>query len=141
MRKQVLTLAVAALAGMLVVSCGAGEAKELAESKAVPEFHARYDRQDFTAIYVDATKEFRDAMAKPNYDEFMKAVRRKLGPVKSATRQNWNVNAGTGGTIIVLTYAVEWEQGSGTETFTFVRRGGVPKLMGYNVNSNTLITK
>jgi hypothetical protein len=47
---------------------------------------------------------------------------------------------GTGGTQVVLTYATEFEKGKGTETFTFRGRDDGPKLVGYNINSNKLIT-
>ena len=131
--------------GLFVLACGGGEGKgglrTQAETKAVPDFHARYDREDFDGIYNAATAEFREASKKPDYDAFMKAVRRKLGKVKSSERQNWNVNVGTGGTRVVLTYATEFEHGSGTEVFTFLKRSGAPMLLGYNVNSNTLIVK
>lgn len=141
MRTRLTMLAV----GLLALACGRGEGggglMNQAETKAIPAFHAQYDREDFDAIYNSAAKEFREAAKKQDYDTFMKAVRRKLGTVKSSTRQNWNVFVGTGGRRVTLTYATQFENGSGTEIFTFVSRDGAPTLLGYNVNSNTLIVK
>lgn len=120
---------------LLVFGCSAGEAKKSAEAEAVPAFHAQYDRSDFETIYKNARNEFREATSRDDFDKFISAVRRKLGKVKSSSRQTWNVNVGTGGTRIVLTYETEFEYGKGIETFTFLNG----KLLGYNINSNTLI--
>jgi Protein of unknown function (DUF4019) len=120
---------------LLVFGCSAGEAKKSAETDAVPTFHAQYDRSDFEAIYKNARDEFREATSRDDFEKFMSAVRRKLGKVKSSSRQTWKVNVGTGGTRIVLTYNTEFELGKGVETFTILNG----KLLGYNVNSNTLI--
>jgi hypothetical protein len=122
---------------LLVFGCSAGEAKKSAETDTVPAFHAQYDRSDFEAIYKNARDEFREATSRDDFDKFMSAVRRKLGKVKSSSRQTWNVNVGTGGTRIVLTFQTEFEYGKGIETFTFLNG----KLLGYNINSNTLIVK
>lgn len=137
LRVQLLLIVAACL---IFSACSGGEAREDVETKAVPRFHAHYDRGDFDAIYNEATDEFRNATPKADYDKFMQAVRRKLGPVKTATRDGWNVQVGTGGTRVVVTYNTQFELGSGVETFTFLRTKGDLKLVGYFVNSNALVT-
>ncbi len=129
------------LGALFVFGCSAGEARSRAEEELVPTFHAQYDRNQFDAIYDGATDEFRKSTSKADYDQFMNAVRKKLGRVKSTSRQTWNVNVGTGGTRVVLTYDTEFENGKGSETFTFLQAGSEPKLLGYQINSNVLVTK
>lgn len=120
-------------------ACSGKEAVQQSESNAVPRLHELYDAENFDRIYADAHEKFRETTPKADYDKFMASVRRKLGRVKSTKREGWNVNVGTGGTRVVLTYTTEFERGKGTETFTFLNAGGHPKLLGYHINSNTLV--
>lgn len=136
LRLQPLLVAVACV---VLSACSGGEAREDVETKAVPRFHAQYDRGDFDAIYNGATDEFRNAMPKAEYDKFMRAVRQKLGRVKTSARDAWNVQVGTGGTRVLVTYNTQFERGNGVETFTFLSTKGDLKLVGYHVNSNALI--
>jgi hypothetical protein len=68
-------------------------------------------------------------------------VRRKLGKALSSERTNWKVNAGTGGTHILLFYKTQFEHGVGDEQFAFVNGKSGPLLVGYYINSNALITR
>lgn len=128
-----------ALAVLALSACNGNETKVASESTAVPRFHALYDAGDFSTIYAEAHEKFREATSRADYDKFIGAVRRKLGRVKSTERQNWNVNVGTGGTRVVLTYLTKFEHGEGTESFTFLSDEGKPKLLGWHINSTALI--
>ena len=129
------------LLALFMTACSPVKSKRDAENLAVPHFHAQYNASRFTEIYNEATKDFRSATKKEEYDQFMAAVRRKLGAVKTTESRTWNVNVTPAGTQISLSYKTEFENGSGLEQFTWLDNGQGPKLMGYNINSNTLITK
>ena len=107
----------------------------------MPHFHAQYNAARFDQIYNEAAKEFRSASKKDEYDQFMAAVRRKLGAVKTTESQSWNVNVTPAGAQISLSYKTQFENGSGTEQFTWLDSGDGPKLLGYHINSNALITR
>jgi len=133
--------AAAACVALMLMSCNAAQSTDLAEKQSVPHFHEQFNAGNFDGIYNEATDAFRNSASKAEYDKLMQTVRHKLGRVKSTSRQGWNVNVGTGGTQIILTYKTEFENGSGTELFAFIGSKGTAKLLHYQVNSNALITQ
>jgi len=119
-------------------ACGLTKGKEAA-TKAVETFHQQFNDSKFTEIYSASTAAFKASSKEPDFMKFIEAVHRKLGPVKTATPNGWNVNTFNGVTSVVLTYNTDFEQGSGVETFTFITSGDSATLQGYNINSQALI--
>jgi hypothetical protein len=72
--------------------------------------------------------------------KLLTAVNAKLGPVKKADRNGWNVNFHTSGTYVTLRYKTDSEKGDGTEQFVYRIAKGKAILVGYHINSNALIT-
>ena len=72
--------------------------------------------------------------------KFLTGIRGKLGAFQSGEQNGWQVNYTTGGTVVVVQYKSKFQKGDAVETFTY--RGGekAPALVGYNINSNTLVT-
>ena len=105
------------------------------------EFHRLFNGSKFDLIHSNATDDFRKAGPKKDYDEFMAAVRRKMGRAGKSTRESWNVMVTTKGTRVALVYKTEFEHGSAQEHFTFIDKGSGPELLGYNINSNVLVTR
>jgi hypothetical protein len=68
------------------------------------------------------------------------AVDRKLGAVKDAEKNGWNVNFQTSGTFVTLGFKTQFEHGRGVETFVYRIADGRALLAGYHINSNALIT-
>lgn len=123
----------------LFAGCGFTKGKEAA-ARGVDTFHQQFNDSKFPEIYSTATPAFKASTKEPEFLKFMQAVRRKLGAVKAATPNGWNVNTFNGNTSVVLTYKTDFELGSGVETFTFMTSGETATLQGYNVNSQKLIT-
>jgi len=67
-------------------------------------------------------------------------VEGKLGGVKETTKNGWNVNFQPSGTFVVLGFKTQFEKGVGEETFTYRISDRDALLVGYRINSNTLIT-
>lgn len=116
------------------------EAKPAA-TRAIDEFHKLFNDGNLDKIYADAASEFRDAAQRADFDALMNAVAKKLGRVKSTKNQTWKVNTYNLTTAAVMVQETEFESGSGVETFTFRMDGDKAILLGYNINSNDLITK
>src|ERR1051326_9106459 len=102
----------------LAIACSTVMAKLDAENLAVPHFHAQYNAARYDQIYNEAAKGFRSASKKEEYDQFMAAVRRKLGAVKTTESQSWNVNVTPAGAQISLSYKTQFENGSRSEEHT-----------------------
>jgi len=129
-----LSLAVAAVA---LSSCSGGENLDLAD-KAVERFHQQLNAGEFNAIYTQASPALRSATSQGDLIKLLTAIRSKLGPFKSGTRNSWRVNYGTNANTVIL-FDSTYERGKAQETFTFENEPNAP-LIGYNINSPTLVT-
>ena len=121
-------------------SCSFTKGKSQAES-AVAQFHSQYNSDQFHEIYNQADEGFRKSGDEASVVEYLEALRRKLGTVKTAKQTGWHVNATTAGTIVTLGYDVEFSEGKGTEHFVFRVSGDQALLYRYDVNSPLLITR
>ena len=105
------------------------------------QFRGKYDESLFTEIYASADTALKRASTQKEFIVFMEAVRRKMGRVKSAALTGSNVHVGTSGARVSLMYQTEFEQGEGVEQFIWQVRGDEARLLGYNINSPTLVVK
>jgi hypothetical protein len=96
--------------------------------------------QQFDQIYSEAADDLKKTTTDQAMTRLLSAVERKLGAVKSASRNAWSVNFNASGTSVTLKYKTAFEHGSGEETFAFRISGGKALLAGYHINSNELIT-
>jgi hypothetical protein len=109
--------------------------------RSVDQFHSQFNAGQYHEIYVQSDEGFRKSTSEADTVALFEAIRRKLGTVKNANQSAWHVNATPTGTVITLTYDVEYSEGKGTEQFVFQVRGDKALLFNYNVNSPLLITK
>jgi hypothetical protein len=130
------------IAGLLVAasSCSLAKGKEIGE-RAVTQFHNQINAAQYHEIYSQSDEGFRKASSEADTVALFEAVRRKLGSVKNSNQVGWHVNATPTGTIVTLTYEVEFSEGKGTEQFVFHVSGDRALLFNYNINSPLLITK
>jgi len=124
----------AALAG-----CSVGKDTE-ASQQGVASFHQQLDAGRFDAIYDGSGAELKAVTPRPQFVALLDNIHRKLGAVKDARQVGLNVNYGTSGGAVTLTYQTQFASGSGTEQFVF-RTGKPPLLIGYHIESNDLMTK
>ena len=120
-------------------SWGAASRQE-AEEK-VREFHALLNDSRFDEIYDGGGAELHKAATRSDFKNLLAAVRRKLGKVVTTANKGWGVKTFNMTTYVNLVQETHFETGQGTETFIFVVRNGLPALVGYNINSNDLITR
>lgn len=113
---------------------------EGAAQQAVVRFHQMLDAGQFDAIYDGSAPKMKVAATKATFVQLMDAIHRKLGVVKEAKQQGWNVNYMNGVGTITLSYQTQFASGSGAEQFVY-RTGDRPLLIGYNINSTDLMIK
>jgi hypothetical protein len=138
MRLPMKSLFLVAAVGCSLASCSAGQDRAVAES-GVAEFRRMMDAGRYREIYSGAAADFRQVSSEQTALRFLEMVGTRLGPVRQATQQGWNVNVGTGGHMVTLNYATEFTRGRGTESFVFRVEGERAKLAGYHVNSMDLM--
>ena len=125
---------------LTVVSCSIGKHKENAD-RAVTKFHQHLNAEEYAEIYKESDPLFKQAVSEADGTALFGAVHAKLGSVKYAKAEGWNVNATTTGTFVNLQYDVDFSEGKGTEQFTYKVSGNEALLVHYNINSPLLITK
>ena len=119
---------------------GMFKGKKAAE-QSVADFHAMYNDGKIAEIYAAGHSKLKAASKEKEFVEFVGAVQRKLGKVTQTSGAGFNVRTFNLTTTVVLTQSTTFEQGTGTETFTFEMNGEKAVLLGYNINSKDLILK
>lgn len=135
------TMIMAAVSSALVLAgCNPVKDTKAAEA-AVTTFHSRWDAGDLEVIYDTSGPEFKAAGNKADALDFLKGVREKLGKVKTTRQTGWQANTFNMKTRIVLTHETVYENGKGTETFTYGVDGGNATLVGWHLRSNDVMGK
>ena len=138
--KACLTI-IAISAAIFLTGCG-DVMKFRAEAEiGIPSFHALFNQEKYSEIYSTMDKTFTEKTSEKKVNEFLGTVHRKLGNVKETQNSSWRINNLNGKYYIVLIQDTKFEDGTGTETFTYVMREGKAILQGYNINSMDLIVK
>jgi hypothetical protein len=125
---------------LLLGGCGSSEDLRIARD-ATTHVHAQMDSEQFADIYSQADNAFRAATKQKEFLDFMSAVHRKLGKVQNASQGGFFVNFSTSGTQVRLNYQTRFEEGDAREEFIWKIKGTEASLVGYQINSNALITK
>ena len=126
---------------MALVGCGGFTNGKPAAEKAIAQFHDSYNQGKLDDIWKSADSAFRTALTEQKYGEFMGAVQGKLGKVTTTSNIGWNVRSFNFKTTVLMTQTTVFENGQGTESFTFAINGTNAVLVGYNIQSMDLITK
>jgi hypothetical protein len=125
-----------------VMIAGCGAPKDLANTDlAVSKFHAQLDAGSFQQIYDDSGDAMKNAAPEKRFIDFLSAVHRKLGFVKSASRRGFHINWRTSGKTVTVSYATRFDQDIAEEQFVFHVSGDDAQLIGYHINSDALVTK
>ena len=126
---------------MLGLGCSSLANAKPAAERAIAEFHGEYNAGDFTKIYNDSADEFKNATTQDQLNELLSAISRKLGHETSSTNTSWRTGNFNLVTTVEMQQDTKFEHGSATETFTYKMDGERAVLVGFNINSNDLITK
>jgi len=132
-----LTLSIA----LFATSCGGMFKGKKAAEQSVADFHKLYNDGKLAEIYSAGHSKFKGAITEKQFLEFVGAVHRKLGKVTQTSNAGFNIRTFNLTTTVVLNQSTTFEQGIGTETFTFQMEGDKAVLIGFNINSKDLILK
>jgi hypothetical protein len=127
------------IAAFLVTGCSSGQDLNLAQAE-IERFRQLMAAQQFGQIYPEASDELKKTAGEQDMVRLLTAIDRKLGPVKSAAKDGWNVHYSPSGASATLKFNTQFERGTGAETFVYRIAGGKAQLAGYNITSNALIT-
>ncbi len=132
---------VIALTTLLLGGCGnMMKATQVAKSQVVT-FHQQFNAQNLNAIVAAADADMFQTTSKTDVIKLLAVVHKKLGKVTASQNERWNISSFNAVTTVELLQNTTFEQGKGTETFTFRIKGGKAYLAGYYINSQDLIMK
>jgi hypothetical protein len=135
-------LATVLVLGYFMWQCGSGmRAGARLSDDAVRHFHSQLDAESYADIVHDSDEAFQNSENRDEIIKFLAGVHSKLGASHDFARTNISVNATTNGTFIRVSYQSTFEQGKAVEAFTWKKAGGGLKLVRYDVNSNTFVTR
>jgi hypothetical protein len=112
-----------------------------AGAKGIAEFHKLYNDGKIAEIYAATDAQFKKATNEKQFSDLLGAIQRKLGKVTATNDAGFTVNTFNLTTRVVLSQDTTFERGKAKEVFTFEMNGDKAVLVGYNINSNDLITK
>lgn len=135
---RMLLIAAAALLG--AAGCSASENIGAAERE-VERFHRLAAEGQADRLYEQATEDFKRMASARDFRDLLEVVNERLGDVRSANRQGWHVNYAPGGAVVTLTYDTQFERGRGVEQFVYRLEDERALLLGYHINSNSLIAR
>jgi outer membrane lipopolysaccharide assembly protein LptE/RlpB len=138
---KTLSLLLALSMALFATGCGNMFKGKQAAEQSVADFHRLYNEGKLAEIYSAGDSKFKGATTEKQFLEFVGAVQRKLGKVAQTSNEGFNIQTFNFTTTVVLNQSTTFEQGTGTETFTFQMEGGKAVLVGYNINSKDLILK
>ena len=133
MRHLLLAACALALAG-----CGLMEGVDTAE-QAAATFHEQYNAGAFDETYDASADDLRATEARSEFITTLAGVRTKLGSMRATRRTGFNARVDSSGTFVELEYETEFENGTGTEEFTWEISNGRARLLSYNVSSRALL--
>lgn len=137
-RRSLLALPLAALS---LTSCKDMTRGVRLADAAVDDFHKRFNEQKFKEIYADAHADLKSATTEADFVKLLEAVHRKLGKHTGATGSGWRINSLNMKSTVVFSENSVFEQGKGTEVFTFVISGESCVLQGYDIESRDMMLK
>ena len=128
------------LAALTVIAGCNPAADTKAAEQGVTAFHASLNAGRFDEIYTRTDADFKAISTQQDFTKLLDVIHRKLGNFKSGTTVGWNVNVNNGEHYVTLNRKADYERGPADEQFIFKLDGDKPLLVGYHINSNTLIT-
>lgn len=130
MPKRLLVLA----ATLLLAACSFTADKSTAEA-GVERFHQMIAAGQFEEIYAQAAPEFQAAAPRESTVALFRSIHDRLGPVRQANQQGWEVNMADGGNVVTLNYQTEFTSGRGTERFVFRVNNASAQLLGFTIDA------
>lgn len=129
-----------AVSSICLVACDSASDLGAAEAS-VAQFHALLDAGQFELIYAGSGDDMKQSITQEAFIELLRAIRNKLGNVKTTERLGSNTSYAISGTFVTLIYKTTFADGEGTEQFVFRSTEPKPVLAGYHMNSPAMIVR
>ena len=126
------------LGALFLAACNPMANLEEGEAQ-ITKFERLYSKGQDDALFAMTGEKWREVSSREEFDDLLKVINARLGKIVSSERSNFNVNTFNGVTTTVIAMDTEFEQGKGTQVYTFQGGGEDMELVGWTVNSPRLI--
>ncbi|MCK0128103.1 hypothetical protein [Erythrobacter sp. F6033] len=120
-----------------LAACNPIENLEQSESK-IAQYEKAYSAGNTDALWRMSGEKLREITPRGDFDNLVTVFNSRLGKIESSERSNFSVNTNNGVTQTVIVMDTQFEQGEGTQTYTFFGHGEDMELVGWNVDSPRL---
>ena len=122
----------------LALAACSGSAKLEEAEQQIKAFQGRYNDGDPSGLYNLTGDEFKEVTSLEDMVDLYEVVSTRLGRVESSDQINWRVDVTPAATTTVVLMETQFEQGNGTEIYTFLHADDKLELQGWQVNSDRL---
>ena len=129
-------LAMAALAGILVITGCSGPASVNAARQNVDIFHNHFNSGNFQAIWDNSAPDITEAGPKEAFMQLLGNLRGFYGKAMATEQTGWRFNENTGGSFSSVVMKTTFEKGIAYEDFIFRNYGDQQKLAGYHISKD-----
>ncbi|MBV7260165.1 hypothetical protein [Erythrobacter crassostreae] len=120
-----------------LAACNPMENLEQSEAR-IAQYEKAYSSGNSDALWRLSGEKLREVTPREDFDNLVTVFSSRLGKIESSERSSFNVNSNNGVTQTVIVMNTEFEQGQGTQTYTFFGNGEDMQLVGWNVDSARL---
>lgn len=106
---------------------------------AISVFHADYNAKNYDGIWLETSDTFRNVTSEKEFTNILQSAHAILGKVINSERSGWKSEITPQGTFLIISQSSKYENGSGTEIFTFEKTDNGSNLAGYSLNSDDLL--
>lgn len=131
----------AVLACFAVTGCGDKPKHQAAAESQAAIFHQQFNDEDLAAIVTTAHPEMVEESSESEITQFLGDKRAKLGKVTGSKTVNYGIRTMNAVTKVVLVRETTFENGKGTEKFTFRIQNDKALLRGYRITEVDLSSK
>lgn len=120
-----------------LVACNPMENLDQSEAR-IAQYEKAYSAGDGEALWRLSGPTLREATPREDFESLVTVFNSRLGKIESSKRASFSVNSNNGVTETVIVMDTQFEQGEGTQTYTFFGNGEDMELAGWYVDSARL---
>jgi hypothetical protein len=115
--------------------CFRSSAKSSAET-AIQEFHAQFDREEYSQIYRDSDSELKKKITETEFGAFLRSVHSNLGTFSKSGREDWTIRWNEhNATEVIIRLQTTFKNGQVFEYFRWRLVNQTPKLIEYRIEA------
>ncbi|MEM1194873.1 MAG: hypothetical protein AAGH57_02115 [Pseudomonadota bacterium] len=135
---RIIAIAAATLATLSLAACNAAANFEEAQQQ-VEIYQSHFSNGELDEMYAMYSLDYRQLKSLEEFGDTIASIKTRLGSIETTQQQGLNITTTLDGTVTTVIMQTQFEQGEGTETYTFVGPGEEMAIYAWNVSSDRLL--